>query len=96
MALNPGIIAIAVGILSVLFFLWRKADASLDPDEPPIALSRIPFIGHILGLVRYQIGYFENLRSVAAIYVSVYNLTWTVVLPTLSSPSKSSTLGFTW
>ena len=66
MALNPGIIAIAVGILSVLFFLWRKADASLDPDEPPIALSGIPFIGHILGFVRHQTGYFEILRSVVA------------------------------
>ncbi len=65
MALIPVIIAIAVGILSGLFLLWRKADVSLDPDEPPITLSKIPFIGHILGMMRHQIGYFEILRSVA-------------------------------
>ena len=65
MDFDSGIIAIAVGILSGLFLLWRKADVSLDPDEPPIDLSIIPFIGHILGMMRYQIGYFEILRSVA-------------------------------
>jgi hypothetical protein len=64
MALGPVLIAIVVGILSGLFLLWRKADVSLDPDEPPIALPKIPFIGHILGMIRYQIGYFEMLRSV--------------------------------
>ncbi|KAE9364047.1 cytochrome P450 [Stipitochalara longipes BDJ] len=61
MAINPIIIAIAVVVLPVLFFLWRKADVSLDPDEPPIALPKIPFIGHIVGLMRYQIEYFEML-----------------------------------
>lgn len=71
MALDPGIIAITVGILSVLFLLWRTADVSLDPDEPPIALSRIPFVGHILGLMRYQVGYFEILRSVAICMYSI-------------------------
>ena len=67
MAASPILIAIVVGILSVLFLLWRKADVSLDPDEPPIALSRIPFIGHIIGLMRYQIEYFETLWSVPTI-----------------------------
>ena len=61
---SPVLIAIVVGILSILFFLWRKADASLDTDEPPIALSRVPFIGHIIGLIRYQVEYFEALWSV--------------------------------
>jgi len=64
MALDPVIIAIAVGIISGLFLLWRKADVSLDPREPPIALSRIPFLGHILGMIWYQTEYFEILRSV--------------------------------
>ena len=64
MAVSPIIMAVAVVVLSVLFLLWRKADVSLDPDEPPIALAKIPFIGHILGLMRYQIEYFEKLWSV--------------------------------
>ena len=61
---GPAIIAIVVGILSGLFLLWRKVDVSLDSREPPIALSRLPFFGHILGMIRYQLGYFETLRSV--------------------------------
>ncbi|KAN0105006.1 cytochrome P450 [Hyaloscypha variabilis] len=61
MAVSPIIVAVAVVVLSILFLLWRKADVSLDPDEPPIALAKIPFIGHILGLMRYQVEYFEML-----------------------------------
>jgi hypothetical protein len=61
MTLNPVIVAIAVAILTALLLLWRKSDVSLDPDEPPIALPRIPFIGHILGLMWYQIEYFAML-----------------------------------
>lgn len=64
MALAPGIIAISIGILSGLF-LWRKADVTLGSREPPVALSKLPFIGHILGMIRHQVGYFEILRSVA-------------------------------
>jgi hypothetical protein len=65
MALGPGIIAVVIGVLTGLFLLWRKSDVSLDPQEPPIALSKLPFIGHIYGMMRYQLGYFEMMRSIA-------------------------------
>ncbi len=65
MAFDSALVAIAVGVLSGLLLFRHKADVSLDSQEPPIALSKIPFIGHILGIIRYQIGYFEMLRSAA-------------------------------
>lgn len=71
MDLDSGTIVIAVGILSGLFLLWRMADVSLDSREPPIVLSKLPFIGHILGMMRYQVGYFEILRSVTNICICV-------------------------
>lgn len=33
-----------------------------DPKEPPVVSSFIPYVGHILGLLRYGQRYFEILR----------------------------------
>ena len=33
-----------------------------DPREPPLVTSRIPFIGHILGLLRYGTRYYQMTR----------------------------------
>ena len=33
-----------------------------DPREPPVVSSLIPYVGHILGLLRYGQRYFELLR----------------------------------
>lgn len=34
-----------------------------SPNEPPLLPSRIPYIGHILGLLRYGTRYFEITRQ---------------------------------
>lgn len=34
-----------------------------DPREPPVISSLIPYVGHIVGLLRYGQRYFEILRS---------------------------------
>ena len=34
-----------------------------DPREPPVISSFVPYVGHILGLLRYGQRYFEILRS---------------------------------
>ena len=33
-----------------------------DPREPPFVSSRIPVIGHIIGLIRYKGYYYNKLR----------------------------------
>jgi hypothetical protein len=53
---------VSVGLVTLALFLWRLSLSGLDPREPPEAVSRIPFIGHIIGMLRYQIQYLEILR----------------------------------
>ena len=36
-----------------------------DPQEPPLVTSRVPFIGHILGLLRYGTRYYQMTRYCA-------------------------------
>ena len=32
-----------------------------DPREPPVIPQSVPYIGHIIGLIRHGSGYFEHL-----------------------------------
>ena len=32
-----------------------------DPREPPVIPQRIPYVGHIIGLIRYGHGYLERI-----------------------------------
>jgi len=53
----------AVAVACVLFAIFIKAAyfPSLDPREPPLVRSTVPFIGHILGLMQEQSDYFIRL-----------------------------------
>jgi hypothetical protein len=31
-------------------------------QEPPVLESRIPFVGHLIGMLRWQVGYMQMLR----------------------------------
>lgn len=44
-------------IVSLYHFLGPK----YDPQEPPVIPQTIPYIGHIIGLLRYGHGYLEDL-----------------------------------
>jgi hypothetical protein len=51
---------ILVAIVGFLFL--RKADGRLvDPREPPVLQSRIPFVGHAIGMVAEGSLYFKRL-----------------------------------
>ena len=49
----------AVLLISVLY---KFSSPPMDPREPPLAKPGIPIIGHIIGLARHGIDYFELLR----------------------------------
>ena len=49
-----------VGVYASLVHLFSP---NYDPREPPVISSLIPYVGHILGLLRYGQRYFEILRS---------------------------------
>jgi hypothetical protein len=51
-------------IAVVILLYWRLLPSSLDPREPPLVTSKIPFIGHAIGMLRKQQRYLEALRYV--------------------------------
>jgi hypothetical protein len=55
---TPSIILI---ILCVLLIIRHCLAIQLDPQEPPILKPRIPYIGHIIGLLQHQSAYFDKL-----------------------------------
>jgi len=59
-------LVLTIVVTGVVLLVWRVADVQIDAQEPPIVISRIPLIGHVVGMMRYQVGYFEMLRLVTA------------------------------
>lgn len=66
--LNPGAvpcIAIIATLISVMVLI-RLLVLDLDPREPPFVNSRVPFIGHIVGLLVHSTEYFSKIKQVAS------------------------------
>jgi hypothetical protein len=52
----------AVILLSlILFFITRLSSPPMDPREPPLVKSKVPIIGHVIGLFQYQVDYLHML-----------------------------------
>ena len=65
------VILLLVVIVSVSFvYLFSP---KYDPREPPVISSSIPYVGHILGLLRYGQRYFEILRSLIPLRPTSYH-----------------------
>jgi len=57
------IVPLSLGVAIVIgFMLHVLAVPRVDSREPPLLKSRIPVIGHIIGLIRYQAEYHIMLR----------------------------------
>jgi hypothetical protein len=62
--------ALPVSVLSLLVaaatvvavILHRFLAIDYDPREPPIIKPRIPYIGHILGIIRHGTKYFDTVK----------------------------------
>ncbi len=46
----------------IVAFVSRMLYTPSDPREPPLVKSNIPFIGHIIGIFRHKMEYFELLK----------------------------------
>jgi hypothetical protein len=59
-------ISIAVPTVATVVALlsWLLWPTSLDPREPPLVNSRIPFVGHLIGILWYHQRYYEVLRYI--------------------------------
>lgn len=51
-------------LLASLFALSaiRLLEPTYDPKEPPVLPQKIPYIGHILGLLQHGLNYYKKLR----------------------------------
>lgn len=53
--------SIILAAFAILLICWQRLSVNLDPKEPPLLKPTIPYVGHIIGIVRYQIEYFDTL-----------------------------------
>jgi hypothetical protein len=54
-----------IGIAAIVVFvslLYRYSSPQMDPREPRFVAPGIPLVGHIVGLVRHGVDYFEVIR----------------------------------
>lgn len=65
--MEASLVSVFVGVLLLLVIVYVSLvslfSPKYDPREPPVIPSLIPYVGHILGLLRYGQRYFEILRS---------------------------------
>jgi hypothetical protein len=45
-------------LLSIVAALFRQFSSTPDPRQPPIVASKVPLIGHLLGLIKHDAEYF--------------------------------------
>lgn len=48
--------------VAIYYTVSRVQAAKHDGREPPILPSKIPFIGHVIGLLRKKVRYYVRLR----------------------------------
>ncbi|KAI5455970.1 cytochrome P450 [Mariannaea sp. PMI_226] len=64
-ASSPGGIWLAILLTSIIALplLSKLLNPQLDPREPPLLKARIPWIGHIIGIIRHQTDYHRILHT---------------------------------
>jgi hypothetical protein len=65
---NTALALIAIGI-GTYFALSHFLGTNLDAREPPLASTAIPYIGHVIGMMRSKFNYYVKLR-----YYSIYRV----------------------
>lgn len=56
------VITSAIAVVLGTSLLVASKMGELDADEPILLKPRIPFIGHLFGMLRWQVGYMQILR----------------------------------
>ncbi|KAF4999383.1 hypothetical protein FGRMN_2524 [Fusarium graminum] len=60
---SPGKLFIAMGVVLIAFVLHKLSSPTLDVCEPPLLKPRVPIIGHLVGLLKYQNTYMKRLHD---------------------------------
>jgi hypothetical protein len=64
LSLNGYGLAVLMVVAALGFLLWQNLRIKMDSREPPQLRPWIPFVGHLIGMLRYHQAYFEKLRFV--------------------------------
>jgi len=54
--------SIILAASAVLLLIWQRLSIQMDPREPPLCKPTIPYIGHIIGVLKDQIYYYDRFR----------------------------------
>jgi len=68
-------ICLALAVVVFLFALDRHYMPKQASNEPPVVKSFIPYVGHIVGLIRHGTRYYQNLRYGSSICI-LYSLSY--------------------
>lgn len=60
-SLTPGMLTTLAAAPVALYALKRVLYPTVDPREPPIIRPTIPFVGHVVSLIREKTNIFERL-----------------------------------
>jgi hypothetical protein len=50
-----------LGGAAIAVFLWHRLSTQFNPQEPPLLKSKIPVIGHIIGMIYQGMDYYNLL-----------------------------------
>ncbi|TVY80714.1 7-alpha-hydroxycholest-4-en-3-one 12-alpha-hydroxylase [Lachnellula suecica] len=59
----PTIFAILLALGAVAVYSRGETKNSSQDNEPPVLKSKIPFVGHLIGMLRWQVGYMQMLSA---------------------------------
>jgi hypothetical protein len=52
--------SILLSATALLLIIWQYL-FKLDPREPPLLNPQIPMVGHVIGIIRHNISYFDKI-----------------------------------
>jgi hypothetical protein len=58
----PTVFAILLALGAVVVYSRGETKSVTDNREPPVLKSKVPFVGHLIGMLRWQVGYMQMLR----------------------------------
>lgn len=59
---SPAIVAALGGIATAYIFLWALLHLTHDSQEPSLLSTSIPFVGPILGMIRWSKEFYAHMR----------------------------------
>lgn len=62
--ISLALMSIVVVGVAAYFGFARNTESQTDPREPPVVTTTVPYVGHVIGLMRSNFNYYVQLRYV--------------------------------